>query len=540
MQNNLSGKIEPIGLTVEDAAAVANVSSATIRNWIKTGYLRVVKKGVVDKISFDVFMRDVAGKEKLTSRANKLQKDEHNHIVLSDLVKNKLRSDDWRGISEKYEQSLSNSYRNREGVYYTPSKVVMDMLKGVEVDEKTIFLDPCCGSGNFILEAINIGVKPENVFGFDIDKNAVEITKKRVFDATGYASQNNIKNLDFLENAEQLSRKIKYDLIFTNPPWGKKIKKKERMKYGLQFGAGKSLDTTSLFYFAAMRLLKDGGKLGFLVQDALFNISTFQNVRGDILEYKILRLIDYGKVFKGLMTKAQAFMIEKEKASNNNISCENIKSNFLRQQNSFYKNPKQILNFWIDNEAASVIDYIYNLPHKTLKNNAKWALGIVTGNNSKFFNNTPKSGDIPIYKGSDITRNGLKNVSTYIPSDFSKYHQTAPLEMYKAPKKIIYKFISSKLLFYYDTEQKFILNSANILIPNIGISCKQLTDLLNSDFINWLFHSLFRTHKILRGDIELLPIHIDYFKKHKVFSEKTYLAFLGLAKQIDEGYRCVR
>ncbi len=60
--------------------------------------------------------------------------------------------------------------------------------------------------------------------------------------------------------------------------------------------------------------------------------------------------------------------------------------------------------------------------------------------------------------------------------------------MYQAKEKLIYKFISSDLCFFCDTQQRYILNSANLLIPmNMGITAEQLTNLLNSEIINWLF-----------------------------------------------------
>ena len=47
--------------TIEEASKIANVSTATIRNWIKTGYLAPSVKGRVIKDSFNHFMNTVAG-----------------------------------------------------------------------------------------------------------------------------------------------------------------------------------------------------------------------------------------------------------------------------------------------------------------------------------------------------------------------------------------------------------------------------------------------------------------------------------------------
>ncbi len=295
MQNRLFENIKPLGLTISETADKMNVSSATVRNWIKTGYLREVKNGVIDVISLDEFLRNIVGKEKLTTRANKLMKDTHNHKELSKLIQN--HNSTWKDIGEKYEFSLSNSYRNKEGIYYTPNAIIEDMLKNIDISPSSTFLDPCCGSGNFILQAIKKGIKPENVFGFDIDANAVEITRKRIWEETGFNAEHNIYQLDFLENASILRNKNTYDFIFTNPPWGKKLKKIEKERFAKIYQAGNSIDTTSLFYFASIQLLKPSGRLGFLVQEALFNISTFQHLRQNILNQKLIKITDYGKAF---------------------------------------------------------------------------------------------------------------------------------------------------------------------------------------------------------------------------------------------------
>lgn len=528
-------------LPINKAAETANVSVATIRNWIKTGYLTETKKGFIDIQSFETFMQDIAGKEKLNSRANKSQKDNHNHDELTAEIAQKIANTEVNpdDLGNEYEALLSNSYRNKEGIYYTPAEIITDMLDGISINETTTFCDPSCGSGNFIIEALKMGINPENIYGFDIDQNAVAITKKRIFEHSGYKSEN-IICADFLEHlSSDKQNNYKFDFIFTNPPWGKKLNKTQKEKYGKIFNSGNSLDTSSLFFFASIKILNNHGKLGFLLPEAFFNIAIFQDARKLALKYKIERFIDYGKSFKGLLTKAQAIILEKSPPKKNNrISCKSGNNTFSRTQHSFEKNPKKIFNFWVNNNDAEIIEHVYKIPHVTLENNAKWALGIVTGNNKNHCSNTLKQGYVPVYKGSDIQKNKLKEPSCFILNDFSLYQQVAPLEFYKAPVKIIYKFISSNLAFYCDTKQKFILNSANVFIPekNIEISAQQLTDLLNSEFVNWLFKSIFNTHKILRKDLEALPIHVDFFKKNTSFTEKNFLEFLNISKTKNGNY----
>lgn len=541
MQTDLFGEKETYALTIEQAAKTASVSTATIRNWIKTGYLTLSGKNTITQESLDRFMSNIAGKEKLNARANKTQKDDHDHEYASNKVNLLIQKFSGENIGIEYENSLSDSHRNKEGIYYTPSSVAKDILKKIDIKSHFKFLDPCCGSGNFIIEAIKLGISPENIYGFDVDQNAILITKERIKQEFGVDTPN-IQVGDFLQEALKLSKANQFfDLIVTNPPWGKKIDRENKEKFAAFYGCGNSVDTTALFMGASLSILKPNGTLGFLIQEAFFNITTFEDMRKKCIGKKIVRFVDYGKAFKGLLTKAQTIIIEHTKSNDEDeIECCLDNNTFTRSLKSFKHNPKTIFNFWTNEDEAQVIERLYSIKHITLQNKAKWALGIVTGNNDRFCSDTHKEGFLPIYKGSDITKTKLKEPNTFIATDFSNFQQVAPLEMYHAKEKLIYKFISSDLCFYLDTQQRYILNSANLLIPlNLGISGEQLTSLLNSEVINWLFKKLFSTHKVLRSDLELLPIHTDYFSNNPNFSEIDYLNYLQITKT-ENGTFCVK
>ncbi|MDR1725155.1 MAG: N-6 DNA methylase [Bacteroidales bacterium] len=535
-QHDLFGQVEPITLSIEKTADKIGVSTATIHNWIKTGYL-LSSNGKVLSSSIENFIAEFVGKDKLIARANKLKKDNHNHTLLSNIIENKINSDTFDdNLGEMYQNSLSESFRNKEGIYYTPFNVVKDMMKSITDVENKTFLDPCCGGGNFIMQALEAGFKTENVYGFDTDINAVEITKKRIFNKTGYKT-NNIICADFLNSPQQ-----NFDYIFTNPPWGKKLSQEERKQYSIIYNLQKNIDTSSLFFVVCLQRLNNGGKIGFLLPEAFFNISTFEDVRKQALEYKIERFIDYGNIFKGLITKAQAIILSREFANDDLVQCEFENTKFTRRLNSFVNIPKHILNFWAKEDDVKTIEHTFSVHHITLQNNAQWGLGIVTGNNKKICKSNYTADCKPVFRGQDITKEGLKEPVLFINEEDLKFcQQVAPIEYYKAKEKLIYRFISNKLVCFYDNEQRYILNSANMLIlkDNFPLSTKQLTDLLNSNFMNWLFDKIFHTHKILRGDLELLPIHTGYFITNKDFDEDKYLNYLQI--EIKDGtYRVKR
>ena len=521
-------------ITIKEAAEQLNVSAVSIHNWIKDGSLQKTDNVLTQK-NIDDFKNNFLNNKKLSSRANKQYKDLHNHSYLSKEIKEDLKSsmtgDD---ISSKYESSLSESYKNKEGIYYTPQYIVEGMLKDiVDVEDKT-FLDPCCGSGNFIIEAIKKGISPENVYGFDVDENAVEIAKKRIKEISGYESDN-IICADFLSQKPK-AKSQKFDYIFTNPPWGKKIKKVDRLRYSSLYDSGNSIDTSALFYFACLKMLKEDGKIGMLMPDSFFNITTFEDARKSLLTLNISRLVDYGKPFKGLMTKAMAFVASKVNSQrsmlNSQIECEiyDVKKH-VRSQEGFLKVPKHIFNFHIEEKENDIIRQVYSLPHITLKDNAEWALGIITGNNEELCRKERTEGYVPIFRGKDIFKDKMAEPSLFVNENLEGCRQVADLSLYKSPEKIIYRFISNKIVCYHDMEQRYILNSANLFVLNedFPVTYPQLVSLLNSDFMNWLFKSIFNTHKILRSDLEMLPIFHEYFKENEVFSEETFEVYKSMS-----------
>ena len=543
-------------ISLKSAAEQLNVSVVSIHNWIKDGILKTID-GILTQECLDDFKRDFLNKNKLSSRANKQYKDIHNHKQLTEDIRLKINSELSGGeISDSYEASLSESYKNKEGIYYTPQYIVEDMMRDITDVEGKTFLDPCCGSGNFIIEAIKKGFAPENVYGFDIDENAVAITKKRIRELCGYESDN-IFCGDFLSQqvnkstSQQVethrmcqmqifrfsdSQLFKFDYIFTNPPWGKKINKKDRDKYSDLFNSGNSNDTSSLFYFASLKMLKDDGMLGFLLPDAFFNITSFEDARKSLLNHKIKRLIDYGKPFKGLMTKAMAVVMLRQQVNVStsqrvNISCEiyNVKKH-LRSQGSFLDIPKHILNFHIDERESELIRKLFSKPYVTLKDNASWALGIITGNNNRLCQKENREGLVPIFRGKDIFKDKIAEPTLFIDANLEGCRQVADIDCYKAKEKIVYRFICNNIICHCDTEQRYILNSANLFILNDGfpLSHNQVADLLNSDTMNWLFRCVFNTHKILRSDLELLPIWHEYFERYESFSEESLKEYLGI------------
>lgn len=503
-----------------------NISNATLKNWIKTDCLATDKNGFITTESYDYFKNNILGKSKLNKRANK------QHFDKPNITFNIDKNNDANKSAIQYEQSLSIAQKNKKGIYYTPNSAIDKMFSALpDLSTTDTFLDPCCGTGNFLIKALEKGFSPENVYGFDVDETALKIANNRFYQTTGQRS-NNIKLVNLLE--EKHSQK--YDFIFTNPPWGYKFNAQQKNNYANKFNNGIKVDSSALFVLICLNIIQKNGMLGVLLPDSFFNIGAFKSVRKTLLEKSFTQLINHGKPFDGLQTKAYSFII-KNNHHLKNIQCRTPTSQHFRTQIDFIKNPNYIINFDATEVEAKVISHLYSYPHQTLVGKAKWGLGIVTGNNAKHLSVTKKHNHKPIYKGIDIENGKIKKPQFYIFDDFSKLQQTANKKLYLADKKIVYRFINSNLIFALDNKQRYFLNSANFLMLNqptlfiedeLTITEEQLVFLMNTKIMNWLFKRLFRTHKVLRSDLEKLPIFDDFFKRHHDYCEQDLHQYLNI------------
>jgi site-specific DNA-methyltransferase (adenine-specific) len=529
MQHSLFD-IDDEGLSISGIASDLGTSEASVRNWIKAGYLVLDDRKLVTRESLRNFKNKVVGVEKLVGRANK--KFLPPLFGAKAFDRNDFRTEE---LSRAYENSLSAAFKNQEGIFYTPDSVADDFFSRLpDARENLIFCDPCCGSGQFLVSAIRNGFLPANVYGYDTDANAVAIARQRLSQFPDFLGSNIVVQ-DFLQCTSTPDEfGPRFDVIMTNPPWGKKLPKLARETMGKALNAGKSVDTCSLFFLSAIRHLRPDGYCGFLLPESFFNIAAFEDARRHVLNLQILTVVDYGKAFPQLLTKAVGIVVQKASRQLTPITtvCRSVvtHNSHLRETAQFLDNPNAIINFRSNADEAATLSHIMKLPHQTLKGRARWGLGIVTGNNSRFIRNTAAPGYVPIWRGSDITADGLKSPSIYIPDDFSLYQQVAPIELYASPEKLIYKFISDRLFFFHDTEQRFVLNSVNLVVPESSLKISQayLEKYFNSKVINWIFQSVFGTHKILRGDIEKIPLFAEFIARSDRFDEAALCDYLGI------------
>lgn len=436
-----------------------------------------------------------------------------------------------------YQSLLVEGKKSQSGSYYTPSNLVDEIIKEhVKKDSKV--LDPCCGTGQFLLAFSDIIENPSNIYGVDIDEIAVRIARLNLlikFKNKDFAPNIVCKNTLFeVGNYDLFSLNDEnirdFDVIATNPPWGVHFSKEDIERLRKNYPSITSFESFSYFLKKSIDLLREDGIISFILPESILNVKTHKDIREIILKNSQIKKIVYlDRVFKNVFTPVVRIDIQKDEKKQGSIQIQKGTEAYNIEQTRWLKNQDYVFDIHSSGYDEKIIDKIYSVNHTTLEQKADWALGIVTGNNKGFITNELKNGFEPIFKGRDVERFTLSEPTSYIKFTPEKFQQVAPTEKYRAKEKLIYRFISKYLVFAYDDKQKLTLNSANIVIPKTDdYPIKVIAALFNSSLYQFIFQKKFSSIKVLRNHIEQMPLPL--------WDKKTFSEIIKLVDEIiDKG-----
>ncbi len=405
-----------------------------------------------------------------------------------------------------YQSLITEGERNITGQYYTSKKIALYMVDGKILKDGETFLDPCCGSGAFLL-AVKTNT-PECLYGFDINPIAVMIASTNLL--VKYATHDflpNIYCIDYLENDIFSSDTRKgipfcFNNIYTNPPWGSD----RQGKYVSSYPSIKSKERASMFIVESLRRLDKNGILYFLLPMSLLKIKSHSDIRKFVLNNSIIYRIDlFTDRFDGVLTDYFSIKISNEKVENQEYDVSSGSSTIRISLSEEHKKAGNIIVEKLSKLDMSIISKMESLRNDDLRH-SKWALGIVTGDNKGKVKREKCEGMESVYAGKNVEPFLLKEDASYITFAPKSFQQCAKEEFFRAPEKLIYRFIAKYPIVAYDDRQCLCLNSANILIPELdSISIKSTAALLNSTLYRYYYYTKFSDIKVLKGNLQELP-----------------------------------
>ena len=260
--------------------------------------------------------------------------------VVSYLEGVNLTKTDLDAKGRAFETFMGSYFRGDFGQYFTPRPIVEFIVNVLPIKNDSKVLDTSCGSGGFLLYALNkvreaakvyYPLDPiehhnywhdfasKKLYGIEINEQIARTAKMNmIIHDDGHT---NVISADGLLSSEELIKKtdnkgFKYndfDFIVTNPPFGSAIKQTEKAylhqykfgnkdiswldvkTQGLTDSEKKKRETQNtevLFIEQCYKFLKEDGFLAIVIPDGILTNSTMQYVRDSIEEwYRIVAVI---------------------------------------------------------------------------------------------------------------------------------------------------------------------------------------------------------------------------------------------------------
>ncbi len=440
--------------------------------------------------------------------------------ILGHIFENSLSDiEEMKANIENSDFDKSKTKRKKDGVFYTPeyiTKYIVEntlgklcydkkeelKLNNIEIDipktkklnqgEKKLLqslenyreyllnlkiLDPACGSGAFLNQALNFllqehdfidegiktlmggnvlglydvkkGILENNLYGVDINAEAVEIAKLSLWLRTvehgrklnilsgkikvgnsligdkSVAEDAFVWEEEFAEVFEQGG----FDCVIGNPPYvrqellGERDKKAFSEKYTHVYNS--TADLYVYFYELSLGLLKKEGLLGFITPNKWMERKYGKNLRAYLKIFYIKTIINYGelRIFDDASTEP-AIIIIKNKMSDQDIAFSMIKTlenaQSLNYQTNLYKKSDLSDNIWrFMNPAVSLILSKFKNVDTNLSNYTKDGVyrGVLTGFNQAFIINQSQYDDIVLndIKSKDLLKKMVEG------DDFGKW-----------------------------------------------------------------------------------------------------------------------
>lgn len=264
--------------------------------------------------------------------------------VVSYLESINLGETDLDSKGRAFEVFMGSYFRGDFGQYFTPRPIVKFIVNSLSIDNKSKVLDTSCGSGGFLLYALDkvrrqadkmaedgyydkktpVGYTQwhkhwhdfasSNLFGIEINEQIARTAKMNmIIHDDGHT---NVISSDGLVRADVIQKKTDnkgfeygtFDYIITNPPFGSSVKQTEKA-YLHQYSLGNKdvswLDTKNsavkgranqstevLFIEQCHNFLAENGFLAVVIPDGILTNSSLQYVRDNIEEwYKIIAVV---------------------------------------------------------------------------------------------------------------------------------------------------------------------------------------------------------------------------------------------------------
>ena len=346
----------------------------------------------------------------------------------------------------------------------------------------------------------------------------------------------------FFDAEWMFGNKYGFDVVIGNPPYHQLSKdqtaKKEfknylKRKYKT---SGGRLNLYIFFLHEAIRLSKKGkGIVSYIIPNTLLTQEYYKETRELLLkECSLYKLVDYEEMpFENAVVENITLVI-RNCLPTSNTEVVALKDNLERQtiigkfKHSYFLAQK---NYSFSIYSDEIVDKIFSSNDFTpLKDFCEINQGIaLKGDKSLSLRNENDNGEyLKLLDGRNINKYSINWTGVYLDYDLNRIHSCKRKDIFESEEKLFFRRVSKELIFTYDNEQFFALNTLIVvnIKANVNIKLKFILALMNSALMNYLYQKKFKSTKKVFSEIQTRSVkELPIVTPSEI--EKTTLVYLS-------------
>jgi hypothetical protein len=317
----------------------------------------------------------------------------------------------------------------------------------------------------------------------------------------------------------------KFDVVIGNPPYIQLSKsnnisddQKKYLKTRYKTSAGR-LNAFIFFIHNALEKLNSTGQLVYIIPNTILTQEYYSYTREIILKkFHLIEIVNYESMpFENAVVENVTLFIQAR--TNDNLDVKITSDNLKEVKLIKEVNHNDFLfqdNFSFNFKSNNTIDKIFNL-------DGILALGTICNVNQGIALKGDKSLSLrehnankKFYKlldGKNINKNLINWTGVYLDYSLDRIHSCKRKDIFETKEKLFFRRVSENLVFAYDDEQYFALNTLVVVNskPGFNFKIKYLLAILNSSLVNYVYKNKYKSTKkvfseIQANSVEKLPI----------------------------------
>ena len=263
--------------------------------------------------------------------------DDSLRYIVGELQNYSLTESERDAVAEAFEIFIGPSLKGGQGQFFTPRNVVRMVIDMIDPEPGEMVIDPACGSGGFLVEALRHVWRKVDQQGEDYgwpdseissEKQQVAIKNFRGIDKDSFLSkvakaymailgdgrggvhcENSLESFKNWNSETRNSVQLgSFDIVITNPPFGKKLSiDSESILKNYDLGYKWKLDKDTgqyekgaledkqppqiLFIERCLELLKPGGRMGIVLLESIFGMPKYRPIVDYLTDKALIQAI---------------------------------------------------------------------------------------------------------------------------------------------------------------------------------------------------------------------------------------------------------